>query len=251
MSPRMGPGGVWPVDALPSGHGYTVVGVWTSGRAFGRPRRPPIAEPVFPVVGEKAGRIGDDSRGGMGISESVIVGIVVSLDIDHVFTGNGESAATVGSSGQVAQGTVHQFEPMTSSGDPVLTADIVTAGDQSRLVTRLIAIESKGGVAIGQAKSISQIRRSPSVQLTIFVYILASIQGAIRGSGFVARVNDVLKTVLARFNPKQRVFQHASAVGKVENVTDKVKEGEIVKVKVLDIDSRGKVKLSMKEAEIE
>ena len=38
---------------------------------------------------------------------------------------------------------------------------------------------------------------------------------------------------------------------RVEKVSDVVNEGDIVKVKVLDIDSRGKVKLSMKEAEAE
>ena len=35
----------------------------------------------------------------------------------------------------------------------------------------------------------------------------------------------------------------------MEKVEDVVSEGDIVKVKVLDIDSRGKVKLSMKEVE--
>jgi polyribonucleotide nucleotidyltransferase len=38
---------------------------------------------------------------------------------------------------------------------------------------------------------------------------------------------------------------------RVEKVSDVINEGDVVKVKVLDIDSRGKVKLSMKEAEIE
>jgi len=38
---------------------------------------------------------------------------------------------------------------------------------------------------------------------------------------------------------------------RVEKVSDVVKEGDVVKVKVLDIDGRGKVKLSMKEAETE
>ena len=33
---------------------------------------------------------------------------------------------------------------------------------------------------------------------------------------------------------------------RVENVTDKVKEGEIVKVKVLEIDKQGRIKLTMK-----
>ena len=38
---------------------------------------------------------------------------------------------------------------------------------------------------------------------------------------------------------------------RVEKVSDVVNEGDIVKVKVLDIDSRGKVKLSMKEVDTE
>ena len=38
---------------------------------------------------------------------------------------------------------------------------------------------------------------------------------------------------------------------RVEKVSDVVNEGDTVKVKVLDIDSRGKVKLSMKEANSE
>ena len=38
---------------------------------------------------------------------------------------------------------------------------------------------------------------------------------------------------------------------RVAKVTDVVNEGDTVKVKVLDIDSRGKVKLSMKEVETE
>ena len=38
---------------------------------------------------------------------------------------------------------------------------------------------------------------------------------------------------------------------RVEKVSDVVKEGDVVKVKVLDIDARGKVKLSMKEVESE
>ncbi len=38
---------------------------------------------------------------------------------------------------------------------------------------------------------------------------------------------------------------------RVEKVSDVINEGDVVKVKVLDVDSRGKVKLSMKEAAIE
>ena len=35
---------------------------------------------------------------------------------------------------------------------------------------------------------------------------------------------------------------------RVEKVTDYVNEGDVIKVKVLDVDQRGRIKLSMKEA---
>ena len=35
---------------------------------------------------------------------------------------------------------------------------------------------------------------------------------------------------------------------RVEKVTDYVNEGDLIKVKVLDVDQRGRIKLSMKEA---
>ncbi len=38
---------------------------------------------------------------------------------------------------------------------------------------------------------------------------------------------------------------------RVEKVSDVINEGDVVKVKVLDVDARGKVKLSMKEVEAE
>ncbi len=37
--------------------------------------------------------------------------------------------------------------------------------------------------------------------------------------------------------------------GRVEQVSDKLKEGDIVKVKVLEVDRQGRVRLSMKEVE--
>jgi polyribonucleotide nucleotidyltransferase len=37
---------------------------------------------------------------------------------------------------------------------------------------------------------------------------------------------------------------------RVENVSDKLSEGDVVKVKVLEIDRQGRIRLSMKEAEV-
>ena len=36
---------------------------------------------------------------------------------------------------------------------------------------------------------------------------------------------------------------------RVENVSDYLSEGQMIKVKVLDVDQRGRIKLSMKELE--
>ena len=46
---------------------------------------------------------------------------------------------------------------------------------------------------------------------------------------------------------------HISQISKerVENVTDVLEEGQTVKVKVLDVDQRGRIKLSIKELEAE
>ena len=67
--------------------------------------------------------------------------------------------------------------------------------------------------------------------------------------GKVAKIMDfgAFVTVL----PGKDGLVHISQIceERVENVTDKVKEGEIVKVKVLEIDKQGRIKLTMKGLE--
>ena len=67
-------------------------------------------------------------------------------------------------------------------------------------------------------------------------------------TGIVARIVDfgAFVTIL----PGKDGLVHISQIAeeRVENVTDYLKEGQEVKVKVLDIDQRGRIKLSMKEA---
>jgi len=68
-------------------------------------------------------------------------------------------------------------------------------------------------------------------------------------TGTVARIVDfgAFVTIL----PGKDGLVHISQIAdqRVENVTDFLKEGQQVQVKVLDIDNRGRIKLSMKEAE--
>jgi polyribonucleotide nucleotidyltransferase len=67
-------------------------------------------------------------------------------------------------------------------------------------------------------------------------------------TGTVARIVDfgAFVTIL----PGKDGLVHISQIAeeRVENVTDYLSEGQEVKVKVLDIDQRGRIKLSMKEA---
>lgn len=55
------------------------------------------------------------------------------------------------------------------------------------------------------------------------------------------------------FMPGITGLVHISQISqeRVENVNDYLKEGQIIKVKVLDVDQRGRIKLSMKEAQLE
>lgn len=55
------------------------------------------------------------------------------------------------------------------------------------------------------------------------------------------------------FMPGITGLVHISQISqeRVENVSDYLKEGQMIKVKVLDVDQRGRIKLSMKEAQLE
>ena len=65
------------------------------------------------------------------------------------------------------------------------------------------------------------------------------------------KVNEVIKSKKRTINPPDLGIISQLKEERVEKVSDVVSEGDVVKVKVLDIDSRGKVKLSMKEADTE
>ena len=66
--------------------------------------------------------------------------------------------------------------------------------------------------------------------------------------GKVARIVDF--GAFVTFMPGMDGLVHISQIAdeRVEKVTDYLEEGQVIKVKVLDIDQRGRVKLSMKEA---
>ena len=66
--------------------------------------------------------------------------------------------------------------------------------------------------------------------------------------GTVARIVDF--GAFVNILPGKDGLVHISQISRkrIENVTDVLSEGQTVKVKVLDVDQRGRIKLSMKEA---
>jgi len=69
--------------------------------------------------------------------------------------------------------------------------------------------------------------------------------------GKVTRVVDF--GAFVEIMPGTEGLLHISQIAqeRVEKVSDYVKEGDMIKVKVLDVDQRGRIKLSMKEAQLE
>ena len=67
--------------------------------------------------------------------------------------------------------------------------------------------------------------------------------------GTVARIGDF--GALVNILPGKDGLVHISQISseRVENVSDYLKEGQVIKVKVLDVDQRGRIKLSMKALE--
>ena len=109
-----------------------------------------------------------------------------------------------------------------------------------------IDIEDDGTVKIASADNVAALEAVRRVkQLT------ADIEVGMIYEGKVAKLMDfgAFVTIL----PGKDGLVHISQISRerVENVADKLKEGEIVKVKVLEVDKQGRIRLSMKALEEE
>ncbi len=122
----------------------------------------------------------------------------------------------------------------------------------------------KGGVMIRQIceESGAEIDIEDSGVVRIYGSTKASVQAAIERiqavtaevevgtiyEGTVARIVDfgAFVTILPGTDGLLHISQIAAE--RVENVSDYLQEGQKIKVKVLDVDNRGRIKLSMKEA---
>jgi polyribonucleotide nucleotidyltransferase len=104
-----------------------------------------------------------------------------------------------------------------------------------------IDIEDDGTIKIGSVdKAAGLAARSRIEQLT------ADVEVGMIYDGRVARLMDF--GAFVNILPGKDGLVHISQISeeRVENVSDKLKEGDIVKVKVLEVDRQGRIRLSMK-----
>ncbi|WP_372861754.1 polyribonucleotide nucleotidyltransferase [Spongiibacter sp.] len=109
-----------------------------------------------------------------------------------------------------------------------------------------IDIEDDGSVRVYGADAAS---RDAAVERILAITAEAEVGETYVGT--VARIVDF--GAFVNILPGKDGLVHISQISeeRVENVSDYLKEGQEVKVKVLDVDQRGRIKLSMKEVEAE
>ena len=103
----------------------------------------------------------------------------------------------------------------------------------------------------GTIKVYGDTRENAELAVSKIEAITAEAEVGTIYEGKVTRVVDF--GAFVEIIPGTEGLLHISQIAqeRVEKVSDYVKEGDIIKVKVLDVDQRGRIKLSMKEAQLE
>ena len=156
----------------------------------------------------------------------------------------GEMAKVIQSSRKEVSENAPRFVTIQVKADKV--RDVIGKGGATiRSLTEetgaVIDIDDTGLVKVSAVdKDAVELAKSKIEQLTADVEVDKIYEGK------VAKIMDfgAFVTVL----PGKDGLVHISQIceERVENVADKVKEGEVVKVKVLEIDKQGRIKLTMK-----
>lgn len=132
--------------------------------------------------------------------------------------------------------------------NPDKIRDVIgTGGKVIRSITEetgcQIDIEDDGSIAISAVNG-----ESAAMAESIIKRIVSDVEAGQVYEGKVVRVTDF--GAFVNILPNKDGLVHISQLSskRVAKVTDVVKEGDVVKVKVLDIDRQGRIKLTMKEA---
>ncbi len=131
--------------------------------------------------------------------------------------------------------------------NPEKIRDVIGKGGS---MIRSICEETKATIDIddtGLVRIYGETKGATQAALAKVQAITAEVEVGTIYEGKVARIVDfgAFVTILPGTDGLVHISQIASE--RVENVADYLKEGQIVKVKVLDVDQRGRIKLSMKE----
>lgn len=167
---------------------------------------------------------------------------------------------------QAREGRLHILEAMNQvlpSARPEMSVHAPTYSTLQINPDKIRDVIGKGGVMIRQIceESGAEIDIEDSGLVRIYGATKAAVQMAVERihavtaevevgtvyEGTVARIVDfgAFVTILPGTDGLVHISQIANE--RVENVSDYLKEGQKVKVKVLDVDQRGRIKLSMKE----
>jgi polyribonucleotide nucleotidyltransferase len=147
-----------------------------------------------------------------------------------------------------ARGEMSQFAPryITLKIHPDKIRDVIGKGGAT---IRSITEQTGASVDIeddGTIKIASVDRAAGEQALKLIEQITADVEVGVVYEGKVAKLMDfgAFVTIL----PGKDGLVHISQISdeRVENVSDKLSEGDIVKVKVLEIDKQGRIRLSMK-----
>ena len=156
----------------------------------------------------------------------------------------GEMAKTISS----AREDMSEFAPriITFKINPEKIRDVIGKGGATiRSITEetgtTIDIDDDGTIKVGSVdKAAGMAARSRIEQLT------ADVEVGMVYEGKVARLMDF--GAFVNILPGKDGLVHISQISeeRVENVSDKLSEGDVVKVKVLEVDRQGRIRLSMK-----
>jgi polyribonucleotide nucleotidyltransferase len=151
----------------------------------------------------------------------------------------------------IARAKISDWAPtiVTIKIDPEKIRDVIGKGGATiRAITEAtgatIDIDNDGTVKIASVDGAAGREAKNRIEL-----ITAEVEVGCIYEGRVARLMDfgAFVTIL----PGKDGLVHISQISdeRVENVADKLKEGDIVRVKVLEVDRQGRVRLSMRDLE--
>ncbi len=158
----------------------------------------------------------------------------------------GEMNKVLGTSRNVVSDNAPRFETIKIHPDKI--RDIIGKGGAT---IRAITEETNSSIDIddsGTVKIYANDNESLQAALLRVQSIVAEAEVGAIYEGTVVRIVDF--GAFVNFLPGKDGLVHISQISdeRVANVSDYLKEGQIVKVKCLDVDQRGRIKLSIKEA---